>query len=78
MYHLGGGKGGLRHYLEHLGPTQEVRWRELGSPSLTEEVKERLLEGVSEELQEQDAETLAARRDAALTDLLEIKRKHGF
>ena len=78
MYHLGGGKGGLRHYLEHLGPTQEVRWRELGSPSLTEEVKERLLEGVSEELQEQDAETLAARRDAALVELLGVKQRHGF
>ena len=78
MYHLGGGKGGLRHYLEHLGPTQEVRWRELGSPSLTDEVKEQLLAGVAEELQEQDAESLAARRDAALVALLELKRRHGF
>lgn len=78
MYHLGGGKGGLRHYLEHLGPTQEVRWRELGSPSLTREVKDLLLEGVAEELQEQDAETLAARRDAALVELLRTKQRHGF
>ena len=78
MYHLGGGKGGLRHCLEHLGPTQEVRWRELGTPSLTQEVKDLLLAGVAEELQEQDAETLAARRDAALVELLDIKRKHGF
>ncbi len=78
MYHLGGGKGGLRHYLEHLGPTQEVRWRELGTPSLTQEVKEQLLAGVAEELQEQDDETLAARRDAALVALLEIKQRHGF
>ncbi len=78
MYHLGGGKGGLRHYLEHLGPTQEVRWRELGSPRLTREVKDLLLEGVAEELQEQDAETLAARRDAALVELLRTKQRHGF
>lgn len=78
MYHLGGGKGGLRHYLEHLGPTQEVRWRELGTPSLTDEVKEQLLAGVAEELQEQDDETLAARRDAALVELLRIKQRHGF
>ncbi len=78
MYHLGGGKGGLRHYLDHLGPTQEVRWRELGKPSLTPEVKELLLEGVAEELREQDAETLAARRDAALVELLGIKQRHGF
>ncbi|MFN3402182.1 MAG: 3-hydroxyacyl-CoA dehydrogenase NAD-binding domain-containing protein, partial [Ferrovibrio sp.] len=25
-YHLGGGEGGYRHYLDHLGPSQEKRW----------------------------------------------------
>ena len=78
MYHLGGGKGGFRHYLEHLGPTQEVRWRNLGTPSLSEEVKAKLLAGVEEELETQDGDTLAARRDAALVDLLKIKQRHGF
>ena len=24
-YHLGGGNGGYRYYLEHLGPSQEAR-----------------------------------------------------
>ncbi|TIU71853.1 MAG: 3-hydroxyacyl-CoA dehydrogenase, partial [Mesorhizobium sp.] len=25
-YHLGGGPGGIEHYLKHLGPSQERRW----------------------------------------------------
>ena len=41
-YHLGGGSGGYRNYLDHLGPSQEVRWRTLGQTFLTKEVKENL------------------------------------
>src|SRR3954452_1057609 len=29
-YHLGGGPGGLRHLLEHLGPGMARRWKDLG------------------------------------------------
>ena len=28
-YHLGGGDGGYRYYLDHLGPSQEARWKTL-------------------------------------------------
>ena len=30
VYHLGGGDGGYAHYLDHLGPSQETRWKDLG------------------------------------------------
>lgn len=77
-YHLGGGAGGYRHYLDHLGPTQEARWKELGTPVLTEELKDRLVAGVEEELAAQDCASLAARRDAALVALMAIKDRYGF
>lgn len=77
-YHLGGGTGGYRHYLDHLGPTQEARWREHGTPSLTEEVKDLLVAGMEQELQGQDRETLAQRRDDALVELYKLKQKYGF
>ena len=38
-YHVGGGEGGYRHYLDHLGPTQETRWQDLGTPELTDDLK---------------------------------------
>jgi len=78
IYHLGGGKGGYRHYLDHLGPTQEARWKELGTPSLTDDLKNELVAGVDRELQEQDAATLAERRDEALVALHQLKQKFGF
>ncbi|MGW3408148.1 3-hydroxyacyl-CoA dehydrogenase NAD-binding domain-containing protein [Streptomyces sp. NPDC000888] len=33
-FHLGGGPGGLPHFLEHLGPGLESLWRDLGTPEL--------------------------------------------
>jgi len=77
-YHLGGGKGGYRHYLDHLGPTQEERWKGLGTPSLTEALKDALVAGIERELEGQDRETLTQRRDAALVELLKVKERFGF
>lgn len=77
-YHLGGGKGGYRHYLDHLGPTQEARWAEHGTPVLTDAVKEVLIAGMEKELESQDTDTLSMRRDEALVELFALKSKHGF
>lgn len=78
IYHLGGGAGGYRGYLDHLGPTQAARWAELGTPELTDDVKAALVAGLERELADQDAETLRARRDSALVELAGLKSKHGF
>lgn len=77
-YHLGGGSGGYRHYLDHLGPTQEARWRELGSPKLSPELKTALVAGVEAELAEQDEASLVRRRDEALVELARLKSRYGF
>ena len=77
-YHLGGGRGGYRGYLDHLGPTQEERWKKLGKPQLTEETKAALIEGVQRELEAQDQATLIQRRDAALVELLKLKSSFGL
>jgi 3-hydroxyacyl-CoA dehydrogenase len=77
-YHLGGGAGGYRNYLDHLGPTQEARWTSLGTPALTEAVKADLVEGVMRELADQDESTLVQRRDAALVQLARLKAEFGL
>ena len=74
-YHLGGGKGGIRYYLDHLGPSQERRWQDLGRPTLTEALKARLVEGVEAEAAGRSVRELEAERDAALVALLEARRK---
>ena len=77
-YHLGGGTGGYRHYLDHLGPTQEARWATLGTPTLSDAVKDRLVAGVTAELATTDARTLVQRRDDALVALARLKQTYGF
>ena len=77
-YHLGGGTGGYRGYLDHLGPTQAQRWKSLGSPELDEKTKAALIEGVERELKVQDEATLVQRRDAALAELIRLKSSFGF
>jgi len=70
LYHLGGGDGGIQSYLDHLGPTQEARWRELGSPQLSDAVKTAIIEGVSREVAGRSMDDLKSKRDEALIEIL--------
>ena len=72
-YHLGGGEGGIRHYLDHLGPSQERRWASLGTPRLTENVKAAIVAGVDAETQGRSIAALEARRDRLLIDILRAR-----
>jgi 3-hydroxyacyl-CoA dehydrogenase len=72
-YHLGGGPGGIEHYLSHLGPSQVRRWASLGNPSLSPEVQERIVEGVAEEAGNRSIQELEERRDRALLDILKSR-----
>jgi carnitine 3-dehydrogenase len=74
-YHLGGGDGGLASYLQHLGPSQERRWSDLGSPQLDDATKAALIEGVNVEADGRDLATLAAGRDEALIRQLRSRRE---
>lgn len=72
-YHLGGGAGGMEAYLQHLGPSQERRWAELGEPTLSTDVKAALVAGVAEEAQGRSVAELEAIRDAALIRALKAR-----
>ncbi|WP_407519773.1 3-hydroxyacyl-CoA dehydrogenase NAD-binding domain-containing protein [Methylobacterium oryzisoli] len=72
-YHLGGGPGGIAHYLEHLGPSQERRWASLGRPALTPEVRSAIAAGVAEEAGPLGIADLEARRDRALIAILKAR-----
>lgn len=69
-YHLGGGDGGMAHYLEHLGPSQESRWADLGSPTLTPEVCAALIAGVEAAAKGKSLQQLEQIRDAGLMRFL--------
>ncbi len=73
-YHLGGGEGGYRSYLEHLGPSQEARWKTLGQTPLTEDLKEKLIHGI--ESQNPDMSELKTKRDNGLIQILKTKKEN--
>lgn len=74
-YHLGGGDGGIRHYLDHLGPSQEKRWDSLGNPRLTPEVKDTIVRGVQAEAAGRSIAELSAERDRLLLATLKLRAK---
>lgn len=75
-YHLGGGDGGIEHYLRHLGASQERRWSTLGNPKLTEQVCEQLAAGVAREADGRSVPELEAERDRQLTEILRLRAEH--
>lgn len=65
-YHLGGGAGGIEHYLSHLGPSQERRWQDLGQPRLDADTCAKLVRGIGAEAAGRNIAALEAERDAGL------------
>jgi len=76
-YHLGGGAGGMAHYLEHLGASQERRWATLGAPSLTPEVRAMLVEGMAVETAGRSVAELEAARDEAIIRVMAARGQVG-
>jgi 3-hydroxyacyl-CoA dehydrogenase len=69
-HHLAGGRGGLRHLLEHIGPGIERWWNDLGRPDLTPAAIDRLVEAFAR-AETRPIAQLEAERDALLVALLE-------
>lgn len=77
-YDLGGGPGGLRHLLEHLGPGMVRRWADLGSPELTPEVVDRLATETEQRFAGQDYAQRTAARDRAQLAVLAARESAGL
>ena len=75
--HLSGGAGGIAHVLAHLGGPIEDWWKDLGAPSMTEELKAKVAEGVAEELGARRVADLEAARDLLLLNLIRAKADTG-
>ena len=71
-YHLGGGAGGLRHLLDHIGVAQ--LWPDLGTPAMTRAFEDRLIAGVAAEADGQAVADLARERDRKLLGILDAVR----
>jgi ketoreductase RED1 len=64
-FHLGGGPGGMRHFLEHLGPGMARRWKVVEQPELDEATVELVSAQVEERFAGRTYEQLTDARDHA-------------
>jgi carnitine 3-dehydrogenase len=69
-HHLAGGRAGMRHLLEHIGPGMQSWWADLGRPELTPEVIDRLV-AAFEATRPPPIAKLEGERDALLLALLD-------
>lgn len=74
-YHLGGGKGGIEYYLDHLGPAMERRWKSLASwTSIPPLAKSKIIQGIKDTkiTKELSVDEVKKIRDRKLIELLKI------
>ncbi|KVN45815.1 3-hydroxyacyl-CoA dehydrogenase [Burkholderia territorii] len=74
-YHLGGGAGGIAHFLEHLSGPITTWWDDLGTPSFDPAVDRKLNEALRAIQGERSMQELAAERDRLLVELIDARRR---
>jgi 3-hydroxyacyl-CoA dehydrogenase len=75
LNHLGGGPGGIEHFLQQFAGPMTSSWKVLGSPVLTPEVQKKLIDSVRTEVGSRTIEELESERDEILLGLLELRTK---
>lgn len=75
IFHLGGGKGGIEHFMNHLSGPFATWWEDLGRPKLTPELVEKIITGVHAEAAGRSVPELAAERDKVVLGLLALRRE---
>ncbi|MGW1171157.1 3-hydroxyacyl-CoA dehydrogenase NAD-binding domain-containing protein [Streptomyces sp. NPDC001153] len=76
LWHLGGGEGGIQHFMETLMPRMVASWQDLGTPEFTPELQQTIVAGVLDEAGGHSVDELADRRDAMLSALLAVRTRH--
>ncbi|RUL72461.1 3-hydroxyacyl-CoA dehydrogenase NAD-binding domain-containing protein [Dyella choica] len=75
LNHLGGGQGGIEHFFQQFTGPMTAWWKVLGSPELTPDVQQKLIDGLHAEIGSRSIDELASERDEVLLGLLELRNK---
>jgi len=77
QWHLGGGPGGIKHFMEHLMPGLEVIIKSLGTPEITDELKQTIVDGVTQIAGNASVDQLAQRENEELLGLIKLRSTNG-
>ena len=76
LFHLGGGQGGIQHFMEQFTGPLATWWKDLGKiTEFSPEVKQTIIDGVLKEAGERSIDELERERDAMLLELLATRAK---
>jgi carnitine 3-dehydrogenase len=76
LWHLGGGPDGIAGFMEKFMDPLVASWPALGTPEVTPELKQRIIDGVHAEAAGRSIEELAATRDEMLIALQNLRVAH--
>jgi carnitine 3-dehydrogenase len=76
LWHLGGGEGGIAHFMDTLMGPLAAMWKVLGDPQMTPALEQMIVDGVLAEAGDRSIDELAAARDAMLLELEATRAKH--
>jgi 3-hydroxyacyl-CoA dehydrogenase len=76
LFHLGGGEGGIQHFMEHLSGPVATWWKDLGGfTEWPEGSKETITAGVIKAANGRSVDQLAQMRDEVLLELVKLRVK---
>jgi 3-hydroxyacyl-CoA dehydrogenase len=75
QWHLGGGAGGINHFMDHLMDPLAGMMKSLGTPNITPELKQSIVEGVLREASNRSVNELAQEENQMLIELLHLRAK---
>ncbi|QUW22630.1 L-carnitine dehydrogenase [Sporosarcina sp. Marseille-Q4063] len=75
-FHLAGGDKGMRHMLEQFGPALKLPWTKLEAPELTENLKEKVIEGCETHAGDVSIAELEEKRNEFLVKLLNLVEEY--
>src|SRR5437660_2605399 len=73
QWHLGGGPGGIRHFMDHLMDPLQGMMKALGTPNITPELKQKVVDGVMREAGDESVDQLAQDENRVLIGLLKLR-----
>jgi carnitine 3-dehydrogenase len=77
QWHIGGGKGGIQHFMEHLMDPLVAMMKALGTPEITPQLKQTVVDAVLKEAGGRSVEQLAREENAVLVALLKQRAAVG-
>ena len=73
QWHVGGGEGGIRHFMDHLMGPLEAMMKVLGTPEVTPALKQTVVDAVLEEAAGRSVDQLAREENEVLVGLLALR-----